>query len=75
MREAAFRAMSRSAIFWFTTVAAIWITACVPAQSRQTIVLKPGQDVQAIVANSPKGTRFHFEPGLYRQQTIRPRDR
>ena len=45
------------------------------AQSRQTVVLKPGQDIAAIAAGSPEGTQFRFEPGVYRQQAIRPRDR
>jgi hypothetical protein len=40
-----------------------------------TVVLEPGQDIQAIVADSPAGTRFVFEPGIYRQQTIYPNDR
>ena len=27
------------------------------------------------MADAPEGTRFLFEPGLYRQQTIRPKNR
>jgi parallel beta-helix repeat protein len=38
------------------------------------INLSPGQDIQAIVEDAPKGTRFLFEPGIYRQQTIHPKD-
>jgi hypothetical protein len=47
----------------------------VSGQDQGTIVLKPEQDIQAIVAGSPEGTQFRFEPGVYHQQAIRPRDR
>jgi len=40
-----------------------------PADRRLT----PGQNLEAIVAHAPEGTRFRFEPGIYRQQTIRPK--
>jgi hypothetical protein len=57
-------------------VAVIGITGCATAaQSQQTIVLKPGQDLGAVVGHAPEGTRFLLEPGIYRQQTIRPKDR
>jgi Right handed beta helix region len=38
-------------------------------------ILRPGQDLQPIVARAPEGTRFVFEPGVYRAQTIYPKDR
>jgi hypothetical protein len=70
------REISTSGIRWLGTVAAIGITGCAPtAQSQQTIVLKPGQNLEAIVAHAPEGTRFLLEPGIYRQQTIVPKDR
>jgi len=45
------------------------------AQRNAEVTLTPGQDVQGIVEDSPEGTRFHFEPGIYRQQMIYPKDR
>ncbi len=36
--------------------------------------LNPGDDVQAIVENSPNGTAFVFSPGVYRMNTIIPKD-
>jgi Right handed beta helix region len=47
----------------------------VSANVERTVVLQPGQNLQAIVARSPEGTRFRFEPGIYRQQTILPKSR
>jgi hypothetical protein len=44
------------------------------AAPAETIVLKPGQDIGAIAARSPQGTRFQLRPGIYRRQTISPRD-
>ena len=38
------------------------------------VVLRAGQDIQAVVARSPEGTRFLLEPGVYRQQTIYPKN-
>jgi parallel beta-helix repeat protein len=70
------RAMSGPSGLWLGAVATIGITGCAPAaQSQQTIVLKPGQDLESIVAHAPEGTRFLFEPGIYRQQTIGPKNR
>jgi hypothetical protein len=70
------RAMSGPSGLWLGAVATIGITGCAPAaQSQQTIVLKPGQDLEKIVAHAPEGTRFLFEPGIYRQQTIGPKNR
>ncbi|HEX2336134.1 MAG TPA: right-handed parallel beta-helix repeat-containing protein [Hyphomicrobiaceae bacterium] len=45
------------------------------AERDGTAYLEPGRDIQAVVANAPAGTRFYFKPGIYRQQTIYPRDR
>ena len=70
------RATSRPSGLWLGAVATIGITGCtVAAQSQQTVVLKPGQNLQAVVAHAPERTRFLFEPGIYRQQTIRPKSR
>jgi Right handed beta helix region len=57
-------------------LAVIVSTGCVlSAQQQRTVVLEPGQDIQEIVENSPQGTRFRFEPGIYRRQAIKPKDR
>lgn len=48
--------------------------ACSAQDARDAIVLKPGQDLQAIVRKAAEGTRFHFDPGVYRQRTILPKD-
>ena len=45
------------------------------AEDDGTVVLRPGQDFQAIVAGSPEGTRFELEPGIYRRHTIHPKSR
>ena len=53
------------------------LSTCVLSAQRQrtvTVVLKPWQNIQEIVENSPERTRFHLEPGIYRQQTIYPKD-
>ena len=74
--DAMLRAVTRSGVLWLGAVAMIGTTGCAPAaEGQQTIVLKPGQDLAAIVAHAPEGTRFLFEPGIYRQQTIRPKNR
>jgi Right handed beta helix region len=70
------RMMSRERIAWLVALTIIFSAGCVlSAQSPQTVVVKPGQDIQEMVANSPEGTRFRLEPGVYRQQTIYPQDR
>ena len=38
------------------------------------IVLDPEQDIQAVVERSPEGSRFYLQPGVYRQQTIHPKN-
>jgi hypothetical protein len=45
------------------------------ARDDAATILRPGQDLQAIVARAPAGARFVLAPGLYRQQTIYPKDR
>jgi len=67
----------RVGILWFGgSVATILGSGCaLSAQQASDVTLRPGQDIEAIVENAPEGTRFHFEPGIYRQQTIYPKDR
>ena len=70
------RETSRPCSLWRGAVTAIGIAGCSPSgHSQQTIVLTPGQDLEVMVAHAPEGTRFRFEPGIYRQQTIRPKNR
>lgn len=44
-------------------------------QQGPSVFLKPGEDLQAIVAASPEGTLFYFDRGTYRRQTIYPKSR
>jgi Right handed beta helix region len=68
------RAAWRRRTFWLAVPAVLAGGACALAASDDaTVVLRPGQNIQAVVARSPAGTRFHFEPGIYRQQTIYPK--
>jgi hypothetical protein len=56
---------------------AMGLSTCVLSAQRPgnvPVILKPGQNVQEIVQNSPEGTRFRLEPGIYRQLTIYPKD-
>jgi hypothetical protein len=39
-----------------------------------TVRLNPGQDLAAIVRTAPPGTTFLFSPGIYRIQSIVPKD-
>jgi hypothetical protein len=54
---------------------AVGVTAGCGVQGAAPVVLMPGQDIQEVVAASPEGTRFHLSPGIYRRQTIYPKDR
>jgi hypothetical protein len=45
------------------------------AQQTSSVTLTPGTDIQALVDASDEGTRFYLQPGIYRQQTIYPKDR
>jgi hypothetical protein len=66
----------RCRILWLGTVLAAVGAGCVScARDDAATALKPGQDLQSIVASAPEGARFVFEPGVYRQQTIYPKDR
>jgi len=69
-------ALSRFRIPGVGALAVVFSTGCVlSAQQQRTVVLEPGQDIQTIVESSPRGTRFRFEPGVYRRQAIEPKDR
>ena len=50
------------------------VAACVSngAFSRDTVILRPGDSIQAAVDRHP-GATFVFKPGVYRLQTITPR--
>ena len=66
----------RSRILWLAALGVIGSTSCVLlAQTPHTISVTPGQNIQQTVDNAPEGTRFLFAPGIYRQQTIIPKNR
>ena len=46
-----------------------------PAQEQATVTVKPGQNIQEIVDQASEGVRFLFEPGVYRRQTLYPKNR
>jgi len=46
-------------------------TVVIPSDA---IRLNPGDDVQATVDANPAGTAFVFSPGIYREQSITPKD-
>ncbi|MPY74222.1 MAG: hypothetical protein GEU87_08165 [Alphaproteobacteria bacterium] len=47
---------------------------CQQIDAQNSISLKPGDDVQAAVASAPEGAEFHFAPGIYRMQMIKPKN-
>lgn len=49
-------------------------TEMLAASPAGAVTLQPGQDVAAAVRNAPGGTSFVFSPGVYRQQSIVPKD-
>lgn len=66
---------SKQTPLWLAAAALIIGTSCIlSAENPRTVLLTPGQDIEAIVAQSPEGTRFIFEPGIYRGLTISPRE-
>lgn len=69
------RIAPKAANLSFVALAIVVSASCVLSAQRQTVILKPGQNIQKIVTSSPKGARFRFQPGVYRQQTIYPKDR
>lgn len=38
------------------------------------VTLSPGDDIQTAAANAPEGTTFILQPGVFRQQSITPKD-
>jgi parallel beta-helix repeat protein len=58
-------------------VLAITLAGCLqPGMSGKaaTVVLQPGDDVQAAIDANPPGTTFLLRPGLYREQQLEPKD-
>ena len=54
-------------------VVTLMIAKNIGAAERE-VAVRPGDDVQALVQKSPENTTFRFKPGVYRQQSIRPKD-
>lgn len=55
----------------------IFVTVLHPAitlASTDKVMVHPGQNIQSLVATHPAGTVFSIAPGLYRLQSIRPKD-
>ena len=75
MGSAMRRAMSRGWIPQLVALAVAVSAGCVHSAPSQHVIVSPGQNIQEIVASSPEGTRFEFRPGVYRQQTIYPKNR
>jgi len=42
--------------------------------SPANVVVRPGDNIQALVESHPPGTNFDITPGIYRLQSIRPKD-
>ncbi len=42
--------------------------------SRQTVTVHPGDNIQELVESHPAGTSFGFSPGVYRLQSVVPRN-
>ena len=64
----------KPAILWLATALVIGCSYELSAQDDPTVVLRPGQNIEAMVAHSPEDTRFVFEPGVYRGFTISPKN-
>jgi hypothetical protein len=65
-----------SRVLWLGAALASVSAGCVlSAQMPQSITVQPGQNIQQAVDDAPEGTRFVFAPGIYRQQTIIPKNR
>ena len=71
----AIRPLHSHALVLAALAIAVGASCVLSAQDKRTLILTPEQDIQEIVARSPEGTQFRFEPGVYRQQAIRPRNR
>ena len=48
--------------------------AATAAASSRTVELSPGDDIQTFVSDEPEGTTFVLLPGVYRMQSIEPKD-
>lgn len=46
-----------------------------PINLDDAIVLKPGDSIQAAVEKAPAGAKFLLQPGIYRAQQVKPKDR
>jgi hypothetical protein len=68
------RSLSRASVLLAATALLAGGACALPEDKDAPVVdLTPGQNLEAIVARSPEGTSFRFEPGVYRLQTIHPR--
>lgn len=57
-----------------TFISVIVMHPAITLSSTDKVMVHPGQDIQSLVATHPAGTVFSITPGLYRLQSIRPKD-
>jgi hypothetical protein len=50
------------------------ISAAIQVPSAQSITLSPGSDIQSAVSDAPEGTTFFLLPGVYRMQSVKPKN-
>jgi hypothetical protein len=50
------------------------LVGCASLRPPQTVILRPGDDVARVAANAPAGSTFVLTAGVYRLQSIVPRD-
>jgi hypothetical protein len=55
-------------------IPALLLTAVVAQPQTLTVTLSPGANVQSIVNANPENTTFLFQPGIYRLQSIQPKN-
>src|SRR5580658_2168088 len=55
-------------------IPALLLIAVVAQSQTLTVTLSPGANVQSIVNANPEGTTFIFQPGIYRLQSIQPKN-
>ena len=71
LRHRLVMAGSRLGIAWLVAVVAIGIS---PAAAHRQVIVHPGDDIRSMVQQNPSGTEFRIEAGLYRLESIVPKD-
>lgn len=55
-------------------ICCFWVSRSADAQTTSSVTLSPGENIESVVSSSPTGTEFTFTPGVYRLQSIVPKD-